>query len=108
MSDDPCDALSDGLTNILWDELRLERMPKNIRRVVANASYGKFSQGRGLSAHDQYMRLRAPAISRFLSGKLREMTDNRIFGTLVQSRPRAMRELYDNPISPRTWTLDDQ
>lgn len=65
---DPCDELSDGLTGVLLENVKLQRMPKNIRRTVANASYGKFEHRMQSASYVEYARLVKASLIRILAG----------------------------------------
>lgn len=101
MTDDPCDELSDGLVTIMLFNARLQRMPPTQRRIAANVIYGKL--GQRCSANAEYIRLVKPTIDRILGDTIKDL-----FPPVMEYRSRQLREQYDNPISPRTWTLDDR
>lgn len=145
--DDPCDELSDRLTEALLLDVRYTRLtPQQRRYVNVNVVYGSMSPLR----NGEYMTLcRALLIkqmakfaqshySQYFGRALRKLELNSVYPTVPVAEPRfyvadqaaavtecgteylrdlisnpaiviepkPMRAKHDNPISPRTWTLD--
>lgn len=126
--DDPCDELSDGLVEILLLNVRLDRITPEQRRIAAYGTYGKYKP----LPYADYARLVKPSIERALrklelnststsetrfyvadqaaavtecgTEHLRDLISNPAI--VIQPKPRAYSIKHDNPISPRTWTLD--
>lgn len=93
--DDPCDELSEGLTSLLLKDARFQRLTLEQRRHLnVNSAYGKF--GNELRAYVEYNRLVKAVLKNLISNP----------AIVIQHKPRAFWEVYDNPISPRTWSLD--
>lgn len=108
-NNDPCDELSGELESLLLFAARIQRMTPAHRRMAVNMVYGSLAPVRNSEANAQYIRLVKPTISRILGDTLRDLhppvMDHR-GNPVIVAEPRSFRVKYDNPISPRTWTLD--
>lgn len=79
--DDPCDELSDGLS-----------------KLTLNSVYPSVPVGE----RRWYVADQAAAVTECGTEHLRDLISN----PAIVIEPKPMRVKYDNPISPRTWTLD--